>query len=91
MIRHSASMFRRQGLVQVRWGIFVPLPSYTLSWVLREYFMINFCCSFQLKRIATRCEGEVPRRSGKCKSACGVLVIGILTSFKIEYNKYRSL
>ena len=70
MIRHSASMFRRQGLVQVRWGIFVPLPSYTLSWVLREYFMINFCFSFQLKRIASRCEGEVPRRSGKCKSAC---------------------
>lgn len=35
MLRHSASMFRRQGLLQ-------------------------------LKRIATRCEGEVPRRSGKC-------------------------
>lgn len=63
----SASMFRRQSLLQVPKAFLPFLGLSVLSCPVKLSNLVILTCLCQLKRIATRCEAELPRRSGKCK------------------------
>ena len=54
-----------------------------------KFFVVLFSLNESPHDVKEKCLGEAESVSQHV--ANGVLVTGILTSFKIEYNKYRSL
>lgn len=70
---------------------FTKLYSFPGFWenILWQIFVVLFSLNESPHDVKEKCLGEAESVSQHV--ANGVLVIGILTSFKIEYNKYRSL